>query len=297
MEIVVETKQKPAWLKIRPPTTEHFSELKQLVQKSSIATVCQESHCPNISECWSQKTLTFMIMGDTCTRACKFCNIKTKFPAQKLNPDEPTTLAKALQKLKINYAVITTVARDDLPDQGASHFAKCIQEIKKYNPNLIIEILAQDFKGNLQHVETLAKTQPHVYAHNIETVKRLQHPTRDPRANYEQSLKVLQHVKTLYPNMITKSSIMVGLGETEEEVIQTMKDLLTQGVEILTLGQYLQPNKRLLQVKEYVRPEQFKKYEKIGLSLGFKAVSSGPFVRSSYKAHETYITKLLREKA
>ena len=280
---------KPDWLKIRPPDPAPYSELKGLVGCSGVATVCQESKCPNLSECWSKKTLTFMVMGDVCTRSCRFCNVKSGKEGVPLNRDEPRLLAESLRKLGLKHAVLTTVTRDDLPDQGAGHLASCIHAVKALNPGLVVEVLTQDFQGDVMLVKVVAESGPDVFAHNVECVQRLQKSVRDRRAGYEQSLSVLRCVKRLYPSIVTKSSLMVGLGESEDEVVGCLKDLAGVGVEIVTIGQYLQPNSGLLPVKEYVSPEQFKKYECLGVDAGLKVVRSGPFVRSSYKAHESYL--------
>lgn len=232
-----------------------------------------------------------MILGDTCTRACKFCAVKTAFPAKQLDKDEPKKLANLLKKWKLDYIVITSVDRDDLIDQGSNHFADCIKEIKNEN-NIIIEVLIPDFKGQKELIQNVIDAKPDVIGHNIETVRRLQKSVRDPRANYEQSLKVLKYVKDIDNKIFTKSSIMLGLGETEKEVIKTMKDLREINVDFLTLGQYLRPSLKHIEVKEYLSPEKFNYYKKVGKELGFLYVASGPFVRSSYKAGEFFIKSL-----
>ena len=250
--------KKPDWLKIRPPT-QKFHDIKHTLRKLKLTTVCEEAHCPNAAECWSGGTATFMVMGDTCTRGCRFCNIKTAKEGQPLDQEEPIKIAEAIKEWKLKYVVITSVDRDDLPDQGASHFAKCIKEIKKQHPDTIIEVLIPDFQGNTQHLQTIINANPDVIAHNVETVKRLQPTVRDRRANYEQSLKVLQNIKDLNNKMFTKTSIMIGLGETEEEVIETCKDLRDINTDIITFGQYLQPSIRHIKVYEFVHPDQFEK--------------------------------------
>jgi lipoyl synthase len=296
-QIIPETAvlSKPDWLKIRPPT-EHFSAIKQLVWNSKVATVCQEAHCPNMSECWSGGTATFMVMGDTCTRACKFCAIKTAFPAPPLNPDEPKNLAKAIADMKIDYAVVTSVDRDDLKDQGSGHFAECIREIREKAPHVLIEVLIPDFRGKDELIDKIIKAKPDVIAHNIETVKSLQKKVRDPRANYEQSFHVLDYVKKSDPSIYTKSSIMLGLGETDDEVIEAMQDLKKIGVSIVTFGQYLRPSNWHLPVIEYVHPDKFAFFKSKGEEMGFAFVASGPFVRSSYKAGELFIKNILAKK-
>lgn len=285
---------KPEWLKIRPPT-EKYDNVKQIISQNKLHTVCQEAHCPNMSECWSSGTVTFMIMGDTCTRACKFCSVKSGKPI-KLDEDEPKNLALTLKQLKIfDYVVITSVDRDDLPDQGASHFADCIKEIKKQIPGIIIEVLIPDFRGNSDLLKKIVVAKPNVIAHNIETVESLQKKARDVRANYQQSLFVLDSIKKLNQNIYTKSSIMLGLGETDDEVIQVMKDLRKINADIITFGQYLRPSNWHLPVQEYIKPEMFKYFEQRALDLGFLYCVSGPFIRSSYKAGELFLKKVIKD--
>lgn len=287
---------KPSWLKIKLETTDSFLGIKETLQKHNLNTVCEEARCPNISECWNGGTATFMVMGDTCTRACKFCAVKTAFPAPPLDKNEPKKLAAAIKEIGLfDYVVLTSVDRDDLKDQGASHFAECIAEIKKAHPGIIVEVLTPDFRGEKPCVETIIKARPEVFAHNVETVRRLQRPIRDPRAGYDQSLSILRHAKSLNPQVFTKSSLMLGLGEKEEEVIQTMQDLRKIDVDIFTLGQYLRPSDWHTPIKEYVSPEQFEYYKRKGEELGFKFVASGPFVRSSYKAGELFVKNILRK--
>lgn len=291
---------KPEWLRIRPPT-ETFAELKQLVAHFGLHTVCQEAHCPNMSECWSGGTATFMVLGDTCTRGCKFCAVKTGNPKGAVNNAEPLMLARCVKEMnslssggKIDYIVITSVDRDDLPDQGAAHFAGCVREVKGAVPGIMVEVLTPDFRGSRECVKTIVDASPDVFDHNIETVRRLQRKVRDPRAGYEQSLSVLAAVKELSPGIFTKSSIMLGLGETGEEVVEAMRDLRGVGVDILTLGQYLRPSSWHLAVAEYVAPERFNKLKLIGEGLGFKYVAAGPFVRSSYRAGELFVKNVLK---
>jgi lipoic acid synthetase len=288
---------KPPWLKVRAPSGENYLKIKEMLRTRKLATVCEEAHCPNIGECWSGGTATIMVMGDTCTRGCKFCNVKTAKRPGPLDSLEPENVAKSLEDMNLTYVVVTTVDRDDLADQGASHFAEIIRQVKLRNPKLRIETLAGDFQGreDLQKI-LLDSGGIDVFAHNIETVERLTPSVRDRRATYRQSLEVLARAKRLKPLIVTKTSIMLGLGETESEVVQTMKDCLKAGVDIYTLGQYLQPSSWHLGVKEFVPPEQFKRYEEIGLELGFKYVASGPLVRSSYRAGEFFIEAFLEEK-
>ncbi|MDI6720858.1 MAG: lipoyl synthase [Candidatus Aenigmarchaeota archaeon] len=283
---------KSQWLRIRPPS-EHFHELKQLVRKNSLHTVCEESHCPNVSECWSGGTATFMIMGDTCTRGCRFCAVKTTAKPPPLDPDEPRRLADAVAEMKLQYIVITSVDRDDLPDQGSLHFAECIRELKSIG--ILVEALIPDFRGDENLLKNVIDANPDVVSHNIETVKRLQPVARDRRANYEQSLKVLENVKKTGSRIFTKSSIMLGLGEREEEIIRTVKDLRNANADILTLGQYLQPSAGHLPVEEYVTPEKFDRLKKIAEETGFMCVASGPFVRSSYKAGEFFMKNKIQK--
>ena len=290
---------KPDWLKIRPPT-QKFSEIKELVAHFGLHTVCEEAHCPNMSECWSTGTATFMVLGDTCTRGCKFCAIKTGNPKGVVNAAEPFMLAKCVKAMnalgsnKMDYIVITSVDRDDLPDQGAGHFASCIREVKAAAHGIMVEVLTPDFRGSRECVRTIVEAKPDVFDHNIETVKRLQRKVRDPRANYKQSLSVLAAAKELNPQVFTKSSIMLGLGETEDEVIEAMRDLRAIDVDMLTLGQYLRPSSWHLAVLEYVAPETFNKLKVAGEDLGFKYVAAGPFVRSSYRAGEFFVKSVLK---
>ncbi len=285
--------KKPAWLKMKVGLpNEKFDRINAMAKELNLATVCQSAHCPNVAECWSGGTATFMLMGDTCTRACKFCNVKHGKP-QPLDPNEPKNLAEAIGKMGVDYAVITCVDRDDVEDGGAGHFAACISHLRVAYPNVKVEVLVSDFQGKKKDIQKVIDSSPHVFAHNIETVARLQKSVRDHRANYDQSISVLKYVKDSQPKMLTKSSIIVGLGETPEEVLETMRDLRAVGVDFLTLGQYLRPSKWNLPVKEYVPLEQYAIYEKEGKKMGFKYVAAGPFVRSSYKAGELYMKQNL----
>ncbi len=289
--------QVPEWLRFRGHTfSRTLSVVNSTVRKSNIATVCQEARCPNRTECWSGGTATFMLMGDTCTRGCKFCAVKTSDNPSPLNPNEPENLTKALFDWNLSYVVLTSVDRDDLPDGGASHLAECINAVKRSHPDMLIEILIPDFQGDEKAIQTIVKSKPAVIAHNVETVERLQRKVRDRRASYSQSLKVLKTVKNIDEEIFTKSSIMVGLSETFEEVVQTMQDLRNVGVDFLTIGQYMRPTFRHMSVKEYVHPSVFEEYERIGLELGFRYVASGPLVRSSYRAGEFFVENLIREK-
>lgn len=275
---------KPDWLKIRPPK-EKYHNVKNIISDYSLHTVCQEAHCPNISECWSGGTATFMVLGDICTRGCRFCAVKKGKPG-KVDLDEPRKLAKAVKEMGIfDYIVITSVDRDDLIDQGSMHFASCIREVKSAVPGIKVEVLTPDFQGSEELISNVLNSEPDVFAQNIETVKRLQ-DIRDKRAGYNQTLDVLGFAKKHSPGILTKSSLMLGLGEKDEEVIETMKDLRKNHVDIITFGQYLKPKNRKLEVKEFVTPEKFKYFQEQAYFIGFKYCASGPFVRSSYRAGE-----------
>lgn len=283
----------PSWFRIRPPSTESFEKIKKQLQTTGLKTVCEEAHCPNLSECWSGGTATFMLLGETCTRGCRFCAVKTGNPHQEVDPLEPYKIAQTIKKMNLEYIVLTMVARDDLSDGGAAHIAQCIRAIHKENPKILIEMLASDLRGNKEALKVILESGIVVFAHNIETTEELTKFVRDGRAAYAQSLQVLKNAKKIAPKIYTKSSIMLGLGETEEEVIRAMKDLRDVGTDMLTLGQYLPPSESHITLKEYVHPDQFKKLEKIGLDLGFIYVASGPLVRSSYKAGELFVKSLV----
>jgi lipoic acid synthetase len=288
---------KPEWFKLKATVpNEKYKKIREMAQALNLATVCEEAMCPNINECWGGGTATFMLMGDTCTRACRFCHVNHGRP-QPLDPNEPKHLAEAIGKLGIDYAVITCVDRDDVPDGGAAHFAECIAHLRKNYPEVMVEVLTSDFQGKKTDIQKVIDARPHVYGHNIETIERLQSYARDHRAGYKQSLGVLEYVKKSDPSMYTKSSIMVGLGEKPDEVMQAMRDLRTVGVDFLTVGQYLRPTSWNLKVTEYVPLEQFKQYETAGLELRFKYVASGPYVRSSYKAGELFIKNVIQSHA
>jgi lipoic acid synthetase len=292
---MTEKLQKPEWLKKRVNLTSDYHYTTALVKSLKLNTVCEEAACPNISECWSKKHMTAMILGDTCTRACSFCNVKTGVPGE-VNPHEPMNLAIAIQKLKLKHVVITSVDRDDLTDGGASQFAECIKNIRELSPETTIEVLTPDFlrKGNA--FEIVVNARPDVFNHNIETVPSLYRSIR-PGARYFNSLDLLHKVKNSDPRIFTKSGIMVGLGEDDREIIQVMDDLKAAKVDFLTIGQYLQPTSKHAEVKRYVAPETFEKYKKIAESKGFLMVASGPLVRSSYHADEDFaVMKAKREK-
>lgn len=286
---------KPAWLKIRPPTTEQFARIKATVSGLQLHTVCQEAHCPNMSECWSAGTASFMVLGDTCTRGCRFCAVKTAAKGKEVDAFEPLKLAQTVQEMQLKYVVITSVDRDELPDQGARHFAQCVSEIKKRNPQTIVEVLVPDFRGEKECIETVLNAKPEVFGHNLETVKRLQATARDRRANYGQSLLVLKTAKEISPHTYTKSALMLGMGEEKEEVLKAMDDLLKNGVQLLSLGQYLQPSEKHYPLNRYVSPNEFDEFKQIALQKGFLFCQAGPFVRSSYKAGEFFIKKELEK--
>ncbi len=280
---------KPDWLKVRAPSGENYARIKEMLGDLKLATVCQEAKCPNMGECWSGGTATFMLMGEVCTRGCRFCHVKTGNPKGVLDPLEPEKVGYSISQMDLEYVVITSVDRDDLPDQGSGHFARTIRTIKKLDPELIVEILTPDFRGDLDLVRQLADSKPDVFAHNVETVERLQKTVRDPRANYQQSLSVLEAVKKHDPTRYTKTSLMLGLGEKDEEILQTLRDLRAIGCDVITFGQYLQPTQRHIKVENYVTPEKFQEWQKIAESMGFLYVASGPLVRSSYRAGEFFM--------
>ncbi len=277
---------KPSWLRARAPSGAGFQAVKGIVKEHRLATVCEEAKCPNIGECWNAGTATIMLMGAVCTRACRFCSVDTGNPHGWLDADEPENAARSVELMKLKYVVLTSVDRDDLPDGGAGHYAACIQAIKRRNPNTAVEALTPDFRGVLRDVKTVVDSGLDVFAQNIETVRRLTHPVRDPRAGYEQTLHVLAHAKRHEPSVLTKSSLMLGLGETDEEIEETLTDLRAAGVDIVTLGQYLRPTVNHLSVARYVTPEGFDRYRESALARGFLECVSGPLVRSSYRAEQ-----------
>ena len=293
--------KKPEWLKIRPPAGENYQQIKKLLRERNLHTVCEEAHCPNVAECWASGTATFMLGSEVCTRACRFCAIQTARRPPPLDPDEPLKVAEAVAKLKLKYVVLTSVDRDDLADGGAGHFAQTVRELKRLDPGLLVESLVSDFRGDPKAVETIVDSGLDVYAHNVETVYRLQYRVRDPRAGYEQSLNTLLHAKSYArekgQTLYTKSSIMLGLGETEAELLTAFQDLRKFEVDVLTLGQYLRPSLSHLPVERYYSPEEFSHLEQLARACGFLYVAAGPMVRSSYKASELFIEGLLRGKA
>ncbi|ADE03958.1 lipoyl synthase [Haloferax volcanii] len=292
------TRRKPDWLKMRPPSGRRFTDIKSTLRDRNLNTVCEEANCPNLGECWSGRdgpgTATFMLMGDRCSRGCNFCDVTTG-GMEPLDSDEPANVADAVTEIGLDYVVLTSVDRDDLPDQGAAHFAETIREIKRRDPEVLVEVLIPDFQGDPEHVRKIIDAGPDVIAHNIETVERLQWPIRDRRAGYEQSLSVLQQV-TDESDIHTKTSVMLGLGEHAHEVYQTLSDLREADVDIVTFGQYLQPSRSHLDVFEYVHPDAFETWRRVAEDeLGFLYCASGPMVRSSYKAGELFVDALLRE--
>ena len=276
--------RKPDWIRVKATFDPRYNKVKQQVTEKRLNTVCEEGMCPNISECWSNGTATFMLMGSVCTRACKFCSVDTGNPKGWLDADEPINTAKAVSVMGLKYVVLTSVNRDDLEDGGAEHYAETVKAIKASNPNTAVEALTPDFKGIYSSIETIVNSGIEVFAQNMETVERLTHPVRDIRAGYQQTLDVLAESKKINPDVLTKTSLILGLGETDEEIEKTMDDLIASNVDILTLGQYLRPTLNHIPVEKWVTPEEFNRYRDIGLSKGFLEVVSGPMVRSSYRA-------------
>jgi lipoic acid synthetase len=275
---------KPPWLKVRAPSGGRYGEVRETVRTHRLATVCEESMCPNIGECWGSGTATIMLMGHVCTRACRFCAVDTGNPRGWLDADEPANAARSVELMGLRYVVLTSVDRDDLPDGGAAHYAACVRAIKARCPATAVEALTPDFAGNLDAVATVVSSGLEVFAQNLETVARLTHVVRDRRAGYRQTLDVLAHGKRVAPGVLTKSSLMLGLGETEAEVHAAMDDLRAAGVDLLTLGQYLRPTANHLPVDRFVHPDEFAALRAAGLARGFVEVVSGPLVRSSYRA-------------
>lgn len=283
----------PEWLTIRLPRPDTIQEVQGMMRAKSLYTVCESARCPNLPECWSKKTATFMILGDTCTRSCGFCAIKVG-RGLTVDAEEPTNVAQVAKDLGLKHIVVTSVARDDLADEGSMQFAETIRELHAMNPNSIVEVLTPDFKGKRWCIKNVTDAHPEIYNHNIETIERL-HTVVRPQAKYERSMQLLKVVKELDPTIYTKSGIMLGLGETKDEVIKTLKDLRSFGVDAVTIGQYLRPTMRHLPVVDYIHPDIFKEYETIGEELGFAFVASGPFIRSSYNAIE-FSKKVMAER-
>lgn len=281
---------KPDWLKVPKVSGDTLYQIKRGLRNDQLFTVCEEARCPNISECWNAGTATFMILGEVCTRGCRFCAVKTGNPGGWLDPHEPEKVANQIAQMSLQYAVITMVDRDDLPDFGSQHIQAVLAAVQQKNPQLKVELLAGDFRGNADHVQKVlwAKRPLDVFAHNIETVQRLTPRVRDARATYGRSLEVLAAVKALQPKIFTKSALMLGLGEESAEIHQSLVDLRQHHVDILTIGQYLQPSKKHLSIKRFVHPSEFDHWKEVALQLGFKAVASGPLVRSSYKASHLF---------
>jgi lipoyl synthase len=275
----------PKWLKVKLPSGKNYVELKGKIKQLHLHTVCEEARCPNVGECWSKKTATIMILGDTCTRGCRFCAVTSGNPGGIVDMEEPHHVAEAIQYMDLMYVVITSVDRDDLEDGGASQFYHTVLETRKRVPHVSIEVLIPDFRGNHSALEQVCSSRPDVISHNLETVRRLTPAVRDRRCSYDVSLQVLNTIKELAPGIITKSGFMVGLDETHDEVVQTLTDLKKNHCQIVTIGQYLQPTKKHLPVSAYITPETFQIYHDIGMDMGFLEVASAPLVRSSYKAH------------
>ena len=284
----VQSAPKPPWLKARIPGGARYESLRDTVRAHRLATVCEESMCPNIGECWGNGTATLMLMGAVCTRSCQFCAVDTGNPRGWLDPDEVENSARTVRLMGLDYVVLTSVDRDDLPDGGARHYADCIRAIKRECPRTAVEALTPDFSGRLADVETVVDSGLDVFAQNLETVRRLTHRVRDPRAGYDQTLAVLEHAKRHKPEVLTKTSLMLGLGETEEEIVATLDDLRRIRVDIVTFGQYLRPTPNHLPVERYVHPDEFARYRSLGLERGFLEVVSGPLVRSSYRADRVF---------
>ena len=282
---LVEREKKPSWIRMTAnQANKNYTLIKDKVKDLDLSTVCEEAKCPNLSECWSRGTATFMLMGDTCTRACQFCSVNTGNPNGWLDKDEPEKIANTIAAMNLKYIVLTCVNRDDIPDGGAKHFANTVKAIKSKDSNIEVEVLTSDFNGSRDAIRTVVQSPIKVFAQNIETVKRLTHPIRDPRAGYAKTLKVLKAAKEINPNIITKTSLIVGLGETDAEIYQTFEDLRNHDVDIITLGQYLRPTLNHRPIDRWVKPKQFDQYREKGLKYGFLEVISGPMVRSSYRA-------------
>ena len=285
---------KPAWLKVRAPGGETYGQLKQTFRDLDLHTVCEEARCPNVGECWAEGTATIMLLGDVCTRGCRFCAVTTGDPRGAVDVREPEHVARAIAKLGLQYVVITMVDRDDLLDGGASHVARTVSRLRELRPDILIETLLGDFGEHMDYVDATVDAAPHVWAHNIEVVRRLQRTIRDVRCGYDRSLNVLKRVKQRDSSRITKSSIMVGIGETDDEVIETLADLRAAGVDLVTLGQYLRPSPKHAEVKRFVDPDTFAMYAREATKLGFAFAASAPLVRSSYKAAEVFVRSILR---
>ncbi|SCU85039.1 LAMI_0C09912g1_1 [Lachancea mirantina] len=297
-----EAKRLPKWLKVPIPKGTNYHKLKSDVKELKLSTVCEEAKCPNIGECWgggdkSKATATIMLLGDTCTRGCRFCSVKTNRTPAKPDPHEPENTAEAISRWGLGYVVLTTVDRDDLADGGVGHLAETVRRIKQKTPKTLVETLSGDFRGDLAMVRTMAQSGLDVYAHNLETVEALTPHVRDRRATYQQSLGVLKHAKETVPTLVTKTSLMLGLGETDEQVLATLKDLREVQCDVVTFGQYMRPTKRHMKVVDYIQPEKFEFWKQKALEMGFLYCASGPLVRSSYKAGEAFIENVLRKRS
>ncbi len=284
----VPSARKPKWLRAKMPGGAGFQQVRGIVREHRLATVCEESMCPNIGECWNHGTATIMVMGSVCTRACRFCAVDTGNPKGWLDPDEPDNAARSVELMGLKYVVITSVDRDDLADGGAAHYAACVRAIRARNPDTAVEALTPDFRGDTGCVETVVDSGLQVFAQNLETVRRLTHVVRDRRAGYRQTLEVLAHAKRHRPDVITKTSLMLGLGETDSEIREALEDLAAAAVDIVTFGQYLRPTPNHLAVERFVTPAEFDRYRDMGLDMGFMEVVSGPLVRSSYRADRVF---------
>jgi lipoic acid synthetase len=291
---VVHHERKPSWLKVKAPGGEKYAELKQTLRKLDLYTVCEEARCPNMAECWGKGTATVMLLGHTCTRGCRFCAVTTGNPRGYVDPREPDHVAKAIAQVGLKYVVLTMVDRDDLLDGGAAHMARAVSGLHKLAPELLVETLVGDFGGRKRDIRTMIEAGPDVFAHNIEVPRRLTPFIRDQRCDYDLSLGVLRQAKDMAPDRFVKSSIMVGMGETDDEVLETMSDLKDSGVDIVTLGQYLRPTPKHASVARFVEPEAFARFEKAGYDIGFDFVASGALVRSSYHAAEGFVGARLK---
>lgn len=281
-------KKKPDWIKVKALSDESYRIITDISNRYNLHTVCQEALCPNINECWSARTATFLLLGDICTRNCRFCSVRSGNPQGYPDDNEPDNIAKAAQELDLKYAVLTSVDRDDLSDGGSAYFARTVKEIKKLDDRILVEVLIPDFQGNIDSLGNIVEAKPDIIGHNIETVERLTPSIRDKRANYRLSLEVLKSVKKIDNSILTKSSLQLGFGETENEIKRTLLEIRESYIDIVTIGQYLRPGKKQIPVSEYIIPDKFKEYEKFARTLGFLYVVSGPFVRSSYKAAEGF---------
>lgn len=288
---------KPDWIKVRLPGGPVYSRISKSLKERNLHTVCEEAKCPNLGECWGSGTATIMLLGETCTRGCRFCAVKSGNPNLALDPHEPRKAAETVELMGLEYVVLTSVNRDDLPDGGSGQIARTIREIRTRTPSVWIEVLIPDFQGSATALRNVIDAGPHVLAHNLETVDRLTPHVRDARASYAQSLEVLATIRSESPGLFTKSSIMLGLGETRDELLRAFEDLRSVGVQFLTLGQYLQPTQKHIRVERFLTPDEFKELEVLALGYGFEYVASGPLVRSSYKAGEFFIASRLRARA